>query len=176
MAKKEENPVATTVEATEEKKVVKRELSPEEIVKVNAAIASIKQNASEKFSAVLDAVVNWNTENDEVRLQNRKDLVAKFGTSDDLKAYIKSDEFANEANPVLGMSKLAVVLNIIVSYYSRESQPRKKVAKQTIQIAGEYYSVNAEYLKSIMDLPKDERRKLILEHADTVKQTTIEEF
>ena len=160
MSKDLENLVEETAENKEEKKRWERKpMTAEEIEQVKAGIETLKElGVSENYAKLLAAAPNWYAEDKTVKDENRKALVDSF---DDAR-------FA-------GITKLMAIVGNIVSYNSRRTYiPKDKMVE--VSINGEVYTVNKKYMESIRELPKDERRKLLLEHADTKKANTIEEF
>lgn len=160
-----------------EKEKKSRALTEEELVNVQAGVDLLKDKVSEKTSAVITATMSWYNEDEATRKANRVSLLENFENVEALKEYLKSDEFAAEISVIRGMSKINTILNLIISYYTRDVK-KKSTKKKIIRIEGKTYSVNAaffETLSSITDAA--EKRKAILEHADTKEVAdVVEEF
>lgn len=175
MSKDLENLVEETAENKEEKKRWERKpITAEEIEQVKAGIETLKKlGVSENYAKLLAAAPNWYAEDKTVKEENRKALVDSFDGK--LKDYLESEEFVTEHARFSGITKLMAIVGNIVSYNSRRNYiPKDKMVE--VSINGEVYTVNKKYMESIRELPKDERRKLLIEHADTKKASTIEEF
>jgi hypothetical protein len=158
---------------TAEKK--SRELSAEDRAKVLDAINYLKETGvSKEFASIMDAVVDWNSDSEEIRLANRKTLTTNFPG---LREYVKSDEYKSELNRLLGLSKLSVIMRVITNYYGREII-RKKTVKVVVSINNELYEVPKSLLDSIpQNMTKDERKQFILQSEHSKKlNKEIEEF
>lgn len=185
MAKKEkieegletaENPVEGQEPATERKKWVRTQTEEDRNILV-AGIAKMKEiGVSEKFAHILEVVADWFGDDKELVAEQRKALVEAFEGSENLKDYLETDEFKAEFAGFYGISKVMPVFNNIKSYYSRrEGVSRKKVKYSQVSIDGTVYNVNSEFMKTLVDMPRDERKKMVLEHPDTQK-VEVEEF
>lgn len=163
-------------EATETKKWVKKPLTVEDIAVLKQGVAIIGETASENFKKVLNAVVDWNAEDGEVKTANRKNLVESFGETAELKAYLETEEFKQELANVAAIAKVVPVINSIVSYNGRRASTYVSKKKQSVIIDGDLYSVNAAFYASIQHLSKNERREALIYHPETVKNSNIEEF
>lgn len=161
---------------TERKKYVRNQSAEDREVLV-AGIAKMKEiGVTEEFGNFLDVVADWFGDDKELIAEQRKALVEKFEGSENLKDYLESDQFKAEFAGFYGIGKVMPVFNNIKSYYSRrEGVSRKKVKYSQISIDGVVYNVNSEYMKTLVDMPREERKQMVLNHQDTHK-VEVEEF
>lgn len=182
MAKKEkieeglETAEVVETPTTERKKYVRNQTAEDREVLV-AGINKMKEiGVSEKFGRFLDVVADWFGDDKDLIAEQRKALVEAFEGSENLKDYLESEEFKSEFAGFYGIGKVMPVFNNIKSYYSRrEGVSRKKVKYSQISIDGTVYNVNSEYMKTLVDMPREERKQLVLNHPDTHK-VEVEEF
>lgn len=176
MSKELEKLVEETTENTEKKTWTRKPLTAEEVESVKSAIETMKElGVSENYQKLMAAAPDWYAEDKTVKEENRKALVESFDGK--LKDYLDSEEFKQEHGKFAGLTKLMSIIGNIVSYNARRNYTSKAKAKMVvISIGGEYYTVNQDYMNSIRELPKDQRRELLLQHEDTKKNNSIEEF
>jgi hypothetical protein len=160
---------------------VKKELTAEEIAAAKALIDSgvakiTEMNPSANFLAVLELVAVWGSEDKDALAAAKAKAFEAFGGSENLKNYIDTD-FQTEMQSLQGIAKVVPILNNIKSFYARrENTGSKKVKTVQISIAGVIYNVDAEYSAEIADLPRDERKTLLLQHPSTTKVEVAEEI
>ena len=159
-------------EETKEVKV-KKELTQEEVAAIASAVETLKSTGvvSEKMAKVLEMAPMWH--NTDANKSVKESVIEFFGDSEKLKDYVDTD-FQEELLVLAGFAKLATTANNIKSFYARRSQKRPSKASVQITIAGNLYAVNKVYLESISVMSKEEKRKLLLAHADTKPVETIE--
>lgn len=182
MSKKEqiEEGLETTevveTETTEKKRWVRTQTEEDRNILV-AGIAKMKEiGVSEKFGRFLDVVADWFGDDKDLVAEQRKALVESFEGSENLKDYLETEEFKAEFAGFYGIGKVMPVFNNIRSYYSRrEGVSRKKVKYSQVSIDGVVYNVNSEYMKTLVDMPREERKAMVLNHPDTHK-VEVEEF
>lgn len=164
-----EGNVAAETKATKEKKV----LTAEEIAALEAACEKVKQfGVSDEFAQMMRMVPMWH--DTEANAAVKQEVADFFGGSDKLKDYVDGP-FQEELAVIAGLNKVASTLNNVKSFYARRAgtgKPRVKYA--SINIGGEFYNVNAEYLASLAGTPAPEKKELLLAHADTKKNESIE--
>ncbi len=164
------NQVETVTTKTKKVKIQ----TPEELAVIVAGIELIKKfGVSEKFALVVDITPFWNGDKEELSAK-KEELIKAFEGSDKLKDYVDG-EFQEELNGILGTAKIGSILNNFKSFYAR--RPSSKKAKLTqVNIAGTIHNVNTDYFVSIGDLPKEEKRELLLKHPDTKVVENIPEI
>lgn len=161
----------------EKNEKVSRALSEEEIICVNTAIDAITPEMGEKTVSVLSACANWNNEDADIRKSNRDSMLSHFANIDELKNFLKSEEFETEIAIVRGASKLNTLLNLIISYYTREIK-RTSTKKVVVRINGKTYKANKAYIESLAEITDpNQKREQILSHPETEEFVEeIEEF
>lgn len=143
---------------------------------LEAGVAQMQEiGVSENLEKVLALVDTWNGGDKEALAEAKKTAVEAFGGSDVLKDYIGGD-FKEEIKSFNGIAKTMPVLNNIKAFYERRKTTATRKAKPVqISIDGVTYNINPNYREEIKDLPKEERKELLLKHADT-KKAEIEEL
>jgi hypothetical protein len=161
----------TATEGTEKAARVAKELTAEDIAGLAAGVDKMKElGVSDNFAKVLGLVTVWH---DKVASAPVKEAITEaFGGADKFKDYIDG-EFQTELSVFLGLQKSLSVLNNIKSFYARRAGA-VKVKFVSVSIGGEFYDVNAEYMASIKDKDAVEKRELLLAHADTKKNASVE--
>lgn len=166
------------VAATEDQKEVKvkKEQTAEEVAQIEAGAAKIKEfGVSEKFAKVMDALVTvWNGNDKDVLSAKKEEVIKSFGGSDSLKDYIDGD-FQTELSAIQGTAKVSSILNNIKSFYARRAGSTKVKTLQ-VNIAGTLYSVDAAYFAEIAAFTREEKRELLLAHANTTVVTAVPEI
>lgn len=154
----------------------RKEQTPEDRAVLVAGVEQLKEiGVSENLAKVLELVPDWNGDKDTLSAV-KEAVIEKFGTSNELKDYIDED-FQKEIVAFQGIAKAMPVLNNIKSFYARrESTGSKKVKTVQVSISGVTYNVNAAYRDEISSLPAEDRKELLLAHADTKKADLIEEI
>lgn len=133
----------------------------------------VKMGVPEKLAKVLPLVPEWNGEKE--NLQSVKEAVIEsFEGSEKLKDYFDT-EFAAEVQAFQGIAKAMPVLNNIKAFYARRESTKKAKLVQ-ILISGTIYMVNSAYMAETASMPAEERKQLILSHADTKKADVAEEL
>lgn len=167
------NDLEVSVETQETTSKAKKELSAEEIQALRDANEKIRQfGVSENFSKVMEMVPMWH--DTEANAATKQSVIDAFGGSDKLKDYIDG-EFQDELAVIAGLAKSASILNNIKSFYARRaSSGTKKVKTTIVNIAGTPYNVNSEYLASLTGVEAEEKRALLLAHADTKTVEAVE--
>lgn len=166
----------TTLEQQENEKKARKEQTPDERDVLEAGTSQMgTMGITDNLKKVLELVPYWNGEKDS--LQAKKDEVIKsFGDSNKLKDYIDG-AFQEEIKAFNGIAKTMPVLNNIKAFYARRDNAGKgKVKFVQVSISGITYLVNATYRDEIASLPGNERKELLLAHADTKKADIIEEI
>ena len=158
--------VATEATTAKAPKVAK-EVTPEEVAALGSAVEKIQKfGVSEDFAKVLPLVTVWHLAKDDAALVSAKtEAIEAFGGSDKFKDYIDG-EFQAELAVIAGLQKAVSILNNVKSFYARR-EGTKKVKTANVNIGGTVYEVNAEYLQSLAETDKVEKRELLLAHADT---------
>lgn len=166
----QEQAVVETVDSAKEEKRLEKDAS------VKAGVEALKEvGVSENLAKVLDAASSWYAEKEE-KDEAKATLIEAFGGTDALKDYATGDEMTNEIEKFANIGKALSTLTSVRHFYARRkgAKKSKKVAKQTISIGGELYQVSSAYLAEISDKPKEEKRDLLLAHADTKKEDITE--
>ena len=165
-----------SVEATEKTARKRKEQTPEDKATLEAGVELLKEiGVSENLAKVLELVPEWNGDKDTLSVV-KEAVIEKFGTSNELKDYIDG-AFQEEIIAFQGIAKAMPVLNNIKSFYARrETTGTKKVKTVQVSISGVTYNVNADYRDEISTLPAEDRKELLLSHADTKKADVIEEI
>lgn len=164
------------VEATATKKE-KKVLTAEDVAAITAATEKIREfGVSDNFSKVLPLVSVWHDA--ELSAPVKAEVIEAFGGSDKFKDYIGA-EFEAELAVVSGIVKAVSVLNNVKSFYKRRGDGTARVSKKkeaTIQIniGGEPYTISQAYYETIVSLPNEEKKQLLLEHPATKKAEAIE--
>lgn len=165
-------------EAAPKKKYVRVQSEEDRAILV-AGVEQIKQiGVSENFAKILEIVPDWFTSDKDLLAELRKNLVESFEGSENLKDYLETEEFKLEFDGFFGISKTMPVFNNIRSYYARRAGVAKRTSKvklSQVSIDGTVYNVDSEFMKGLVDMPRDERKKAILEHPATAK-VEVEEF
>lgn len=159
-----ENGLETAQE--EKKKVVRKEYSAEEIANIRAAAETLKSiGISADLEKVVDAAKDWMDKN--AQADAKKRVLEAFGSPENLRAYLEGN-FGTEFAALAGLRGLLTSINALAGYYKRrEVTPKKRVKYVQISINGKLYSVNKDYMASIADKSRDERKELLLNHEDT---------
>lgn len=167
------NDLEASVETQETASKAKKELTTEEIQALRDANEKIRQfGVSENFSKVMEMVPMWH--DTEANADTKQSVIDAFGGSDKLKDYIDG-EFQDELAVIAGLAKSASILNNIKSFYARRATSGTKKVKTTIvNIAGTPYNVNSEYFASLTGVSSEEKRALLLAHADTKAVEAVE--
>ena len=159
---------AETVAPTTKKEKV---LTAEEIQALTDASQKIREfGVSADFDKVLTLVPNWH--NSDAVKEAKDAVIESFGGSEKFKDYIDGP-FQKELAVIAGLSKVASTLNNIKSFYARRESTKKAKTSQ-VNIGGEFYEVDAEYLASLSEVTGAEKRELLLAHAGTKKNESIE--
>lgn len=164
---------ATTQVVTEKK--VKALPTAEEIKALEQACEKIRQfGVSDEFARTMKMVPMWDDK--EANKPVKDEVIASFGGSETFKTYVDGP-FQDELAVIAGLGKTLSILNNVKSFYARRegTSPKSKKAKMSaVNINNTPYLVNAEYLASLSSYTKDEKRELLLAHADTRANDTIE--
>ena len=160
---------AIVATAKKEKKV----LSAEEIAALEAATEKVKEfGVSPEFAQVMRMVPNWH--DTDANATVKQEVMDFFGDSAKLKDYIDGD-FQTELAVIAGLGKVFSTLNNIKSFYARrEGTGAKRVKLTSVNIGGTYYNVNAEYYAGLAGVAGAEKKELLLAHADTKVNDSIE--
>ena len=160
-----------------EKKAAKRRTYTDEDRKVlTAGLEKLDElGLDPKALSVLKTLVPvWHDEDKEVVKEAKTAIQTEFGGSEEFKNFI-NDEFKEALAPFAGIVKIIPIANNIVTFYARRQGTSKKM--QTVSIDGTKYRVNSAYFASLDEsLSKEERRELVLSHADTKKLETETEL
>lgn len=165
--------VATETATKKEKKVV----TAEELAAITAATEKIVEfGVSENFAKVLPLVAVWH--DTELAAPVKAEVIEAFGGSEAFKDYI-GGEFETELAVISGIGKSVSVLNNVKSFYKRRGDGTARVSKKKtpviqINIGGEPYTISQTYYESIVSLPNEEKKALLLAHPDTKKAEAIE--
>ena len=159
------------VETTEKVKKEKAPLTVEEIqVLKDASEKIIAFGVSDNFAKVMELIPVWNDK--EAAAPVKQSVIDSFGGSEAFKDYIDGD-FSQDLEVINGMQKGVSVLNNIRSFYARRASTRKAKLTQ-VNIGGKFYDVNADYLTTLAGKSKEEKRELLLAHADTKETQNVE--
>jgi hypothetical protein len=146
-------------------------LTPEEVTAIEAACDKIKTlGVSENFSKVLDLVPVWHDKDASAPIKAK--IIEDFGGSEEFKNFIDGD-FQNELQIINGLQKTVSTLNNIKSFYARRASSAKPKMVQ-VNIGGDLYEVNGEYLATLAGVDAVEKRSALLAHADTKKNEAVE--
>lgn len=168
----EENQGNQNSEATETKK--EKVQTPEELASIVAGIAKIKEfGVSEKFATVMELVAEWNGDKAVLSVK-KEEVIAKFEGSEKLKDYVDTD-FQKELAAIQGIAKTASILNNIKAFYARRAATAKTKFIQ-VNISGTIYNVNSTFYAELNGKGTQEKRDLILAHADTVEAPVVAEI
>lgn len=174
-----ENVEATMEEKKAEKKTVKKEFTEKDIQAIaNAADTVEGMGVSEKLSNLLGLARKWNG-SDKATLDAAKNAcIESFGGSAAMKDYLAVD-FEKDVEGLVGIQKLMSTLNTIRSFYARRktvSRVKYRAVNITTAEGTCVYKVSVEAIEAAKKIEdRDARRKFLLEHPDTVKDT-IEDF
>lgn len=158
-------------EATEKVKKEKAPLTAEEIqVLKDASEKIVAFGVSDNFAKVMALIPVWGDK--EAAAPVKQAVIDSFGGSETFKDYIDG-EFSADLEVINGMQKAVSVLNNIRSFYARRVSTRKAKLTQ-VNIGGKFYDVNADYLTTLAGKSKDEKRELLLAHADTKETQDVE--
>jgi hypothetical protein len=161
---------ATGTEGTKKSKEPK-ELTPEEVAGLTAAVAKIKEfGVSENFSKVLDLVPVWHDKDASAAVKTS--VIEGFGGSEAFKNYIDGD-FQAELAVINGLQKAASTMNNIKSFYARRATTAKPKMIQ-VSIGGDLYEVNADFLASLSGMDAASKRPALLANPDTKKNEGVE--
>lgn len=154
--------------------------TPEEVALHAQACEAIKEfGFSEKFQKLLVVVPAWH--NKDENAENKKELIESFGSSEALKDYIDSEEFAEELATLQNVSKVTSILNLVKAFYARrpkaEKAPRVKKGKlAVINIDGELYHARVELINEVKELENKAERveKLLADKYTTKVEAMVE--
>lgn len=165
--------VATDATATKAKKE-KQPQTAEETAAIEAAVEKVKAfGVSDEFAEVLKMVPMW--QDTEANKETKLAVIEHFGGPEKFKDYVDT-KFQDELKVINGLGTVLSRCNNIKSFYARREGAVKspKVKTTQVSIGGAYYLVNAEYLASLAGTPAEEKRALLLDHADTKPNDAIE--
>jgi hypothetical protein len=148
-----------------------KQLTPEEIAGITAACEKITDfGVSENFAKVLSLVPVWHDKDASAPI--KASVIESFGGSEAFKDYIDG-AFQSELQVVNGLQKAVSTMNNIKSFYARRASSAKAKMVQ-VNIAGDLYEVNSDYLASLTGMDASDKRSALLAHADTKKNEALE--
>jgi hypothetical protein len=160
-------------EGTETKKSSKepKELTPEEIAGLAAAVAKINEfGVSANFAKVLSLVPVWHDKDASAPV--KASVIESFGGSEEFKNYIDGD-FQTELAVINGLQKAASTLNNVKSFYARRATTAKTKLIQ-VSISGDLYEVSADFLASLSGMDAASKRAALLADPNTKKNEGVE--
>lgn len=165
------NTEATAAGKEEKAPKAPKVVTQEEIDSITAGVAKMTEmGVSTELAKVLELVPVWHDKDASAPVKAA--VIEHFGSSDKFKNYIDGP-FQEELSVFAGINKSVSTLNNIKSFYARR-EGTKKVKLTPVTIGGETYDVNAEFLLSLKDASKEDKRAALLAHADTKKNEAME--